>query len=95
MIAPPALPVPPESYDARYISQLLRILTLFFNRVTAPDVLQAHTAVFTGLPTSPAGLAEGALWVDGDVVRVVTPGWAYPAGQTVVTEVGTITAVVS
>ena len=65
--SPPRLPVPPPEYDSAYMSQMLNVLNLFFQRISAIQpirVAQLNINVDT-LPTD-ADLADLRV---GDVYR--------------------------
>ena len=78
-VEPPRLPDAPEVYDARYMAQLMRVLRLFFNRITARRALTATQLNFdiNALPTDAdlANLREGDVYRDttaGDVLKIKT-----------------------
>ena len=65
--SPPRLPVPPKEYDSAYMSQMLNVLNLFFQRISAIQpirVAQLNINIDT-LPTD-ADLADLRV---GDVYR--------------------------
>ena len=71
MTAPPILPAPPAEYDAKYISDLLRVLNLHFRRSGTPDIVVSGQLMLTNLPTSATGLSVGMVWNDAGTLRIV------------------------
>ena len=63
--APPNLPKPPQEYDPAYMSQLLNILTLFFNNLNAVQQLSL-AGLNLNLDTLPTDADYDTLR-DGDV----------------------------
>lgn len=72
MTAPPVLPHPPAEYSEQYMADLLRVLTLYFRRVSSPDVMASGQLILTNLPTSAAGLPVGTVWNDAGTLKIVT-----------------------
>ena len=78
-IEPPRLPDAPAVYDGAYMAQVLRVLRLFFNRMTARRALEATrlNIEINTLPTEAdvANLRTGDVYRDttaGDVLKIKT-----------------------
>jgi hypothetical protein len=70
--SPPRLPAPPPQYDAAYVGQMLNVLNLFFQQLTAVqsvNIAQLNINITT-LPTD-ADLANLRV---GDVYRDIAGG---------------------
>lgn len=72
MTTPPRLPSAPEAYSRPYLDDLLRTLSIFFNRLTAVQQVNATTLNIDldRLPTE----ADIAQLRTGDVYRDTTAG---------------------
>lgn len=71
-VTPPRLPDPGPEYQQTYMNGLLRVLDLFFNRITAVQPVRATTLNIDldRLPTE----ADVAALRTGDVYRDTTAG---------------------
>ena len=72
MAAPPILPLPPREYSDQYMMDFVRVLNLYFNRASSPDVFTSGQLVLSDLPTSSVGLRSGTVWNDGGTLKIVT-----------------------
>ena len=74
--SPPRLPAPPKEYDASYIGQMLNVLNLFFQQLTAvqPINIGRLNIDITTLPTDAdyANLRVGDVYRDiaGNVLKI-------------------------
>lgn len=67
----PTFPLPPDSYDADYMKNLIKQLELYINRLNSQGALRGTTLNLSQLPTATTGLASGDLWNDLGVVKIV------------------------
>lgn len=51
-IQPPALPVPPKEYDAQYLVQLTRAISIYFSQLASQAPTIANTANWSAVPTT-------------------------------------------
>lgn len=68
------LPNPPPGYDKFYFERLLNELNLQFRDMHNAGAATHTTLQLTALPTSPAGLRVGEVWIDtaaGNALKVV------------------------
>ena len=79
MTTPPRLPSAPEAYSRLYLDDLLRTLSIFFNRLTAVQQINVTTLNIDvdRLPTQAdlASLRRGDVYRDstaGDVLKIKT-----------------------
>jgi hypothetical protein len=68
--ATPALPTPPEQYEAEYINQLLKVLRIFFNGINSEQILTL-SGINININTLPTEADLSNLRV-GDVYRYTT-----------------------
>ena len=69
--AAPALPLPPNEYDAQYFNQLIRTLNIYFKQVGSTTPVVFDSITLTNLPTSASGLPAGAIWNDANTLKIV------------------------
>lgn len=68
----PYFPVPPEKYEQRYFSEIIRAFSSFIQAQRNPGEARATTLTLTNLPTSPTGLPVGSVWNDSGTLKIVT-----------------------
>ena len=67
-VARPFFPVPPETYDRNYFTEVIRAFSLFVLQVQNPGDARHSDITITNLQTNDQGLEAGALFnVDGFV----------------------------
>ena len=72
-IVPPAsLPAPPKEYSQQYFADLIRALETFIDQERNPGEQRGTKMTLTDLPTSSTDLEVGALFRDGDNVKIKT-----------------------
>ena len=64
---------PPADYDQAYWEGVLRDLEVYIEQTLVPGPARNTTITLTDLPTSPTDLEPGAVYRDGDKVRIVPP----------------------
>jgi hypothetical protein len=68
----PFFPVPPQDYDQRYFSELIRAFSVYVAQQNNPGEGRNTTLVLTNLPTSASGLEVGSVYNDSGTLKVVT-----------------------
>jgi hypothetical protein len=68
----PFFPVPPQVYDQRYFSELIRAFSVYVAQQNNPGEGRNTTLVLTNLPTSASGLEVGSVYNDSGTLKVVT-----------------------
>lgn len=71
-IPAPIFPIPPRDYDIRYMSEVVRVFSLFVQQTQNPGEGRNTGLVLTALQDSDRGLETGALFRDGNYVVYVT-----------------------
>ena len=89
-VAPPFFPVPPNQYDQRYFSELVRAFALFIEQQRNPGEGRNTNLVLTNLPSSDFGLEVGALFQDNGVLKVTLSNLAYSGSSSATGSVGTV-----
>ena len=72
IVPPPNLPSPPREYEQRYFADLIRALETFIDQERNPGEQRGTKMTLTDLPTSSTDLEVGALFRDGDNVKIKT-----------------------
>jgi hypothetical protein len=86
----PTLPVPPKQYDVNFMSQFARAINAYFNLLDSTTPIQVDSIILSGLPTNGAGLTIGAVYRDGDTLKIVVPYLTYAASLQATASVGNI-----
>ena len=87
----PVFARPPNEYERRYFDDFTRSLNQLVVLIRTPGVGRNTTITLTDLPTSGIGLEPGALFRDGNTVKIVLEYEAYALGLQVQGSVGTVT----
>ena len=90
-VSPPFFPVPPNQYDQRYFSELVRAFALFIEQQRNPGEGRNTNLVLTNLPSSDFGLEVGTLFQDNGVLKVTLSNLAYSGSSSATGTVGTVT----
>lgn len=81
----------PNEYERRFFDDLSRSLNQLVYLLRNPGEGRQTTLTLTNLPTSGIGLAPGALFRDGNTVKIVLEYEAYASGLQATASLGTIT----
>ena len=71
-LVPPNFSLPPNEYDPKYFSEMVRSLSQLVNQLQNPGELRGTKMTLTDLPTSDTGLEVGALFNDNGTIKVKT-----------------------
>lgn len=89
------LPVPPSDYNQQYMTQLIRVIGLYFSQLDSLTPLQTDRISLLALPTSGYGLRDGAVFRVGEDLKIVVPNVAYTLGVSGTGGVGSVTVTTS
>ena len=89
------LPLPPDQYDRRYLSQLVRSLEMVLKHLAGPDVGYFTGLTLSDLPVTGQGLEFGQVFSDGGFLRMVRQGEAFPGPLYATASLGTVTVSIS
>jgi hypothetical protein len=87
-IQPPALPVPPKEYDAQYLVQLTRAISIYFSQLASQAPTIANTANWSAVPTTADTTFPNLPFNDmyrgatEDILRIKVDGIPYAATAT-------------
>lgn len=87
----PQFPLPPPTYDQRYLAEIVRAFAIFLEQSQNPGELRATTITLTDLPSSDYGLEPGALFESGGFVKITRVNAPNVAGSSSTGSVGTVT----
>lgn len=87
----PVFAKPPNEYNRQYFDDLTRSLNQLVFLMRTPGVGRNTTITLTDIPTSGYGLEPGALFRQGNTVKIVLEYEAYPTGVQAQSSVGTVT----
>jgi hypothetical protein len=90
-LVPPIFPRPPEKYDTRYFSDLLRALVSLVTYVSAVGEGRQTTIVLTNLASNDYGLEPGTVFQVGGALRVSLLNSPYTVTVTAKGYVGSVT----
>ncbi len=93
---PLVLPRTPDEYDPRFMSEIVRILDTWARREENPGPIRA-TYLFCDdrFPRNGNHLEEGAVFIDGDILKVVLPDSGYAPSFVLATGLGDVTVAIS
>jgi len=87
----PFFPVAPETYDRRYMAEVVRAFSVYLVQMQNPGEGRNTFTVFTALQTNDVGLEPGAVFQVDGVLRVSLADRPYPAGVGATGAVGAVT----
>jgi len=90
-LVPPVFPRPPDQYNVRYFSDLLRALVSLVTYVSAVGEGRQTTIVLTNLASNDVGLEVGTIFQVNGALRVSVTYSPYVAGNSARGRVGTVT----
>ncbi len=87
----PALPIPTKEYDMVYFTQLIRSLAVYFNHIDSRASVTFDSISLTNLPASGYNLPTGAVYRDGDILKIVLADQAYAGTVSATASLGNVT----
>jgi hypothetical protein len=90
-LVPPIFPRPPNDYDVRYMSDLVRALVSLVTYVRAVGEGRQTTIVLTNLASSDYGLEPGTVFQVNGALRVSLKNTPYVSGNTATGRIGSVT----
>jgi len=91
----PVFPVPPVTYDSRYMASIVRSFSVFLQQAINPGEGRATNFTLTTLADNDSGLETGALFAQSGFVKITQLNLPHPAGFTVTASVGDVTVTIS
>jgi len=87
----PYFPVPPQSYDQKYIAEVVRSFSVYLLQMQNPGEGRNTELVLTNLQTDDSGLENGALFQQGGFVKIALIDMPHVRGQQATGSVGSVT----
>lgn len=86
----PYFPNPPAQYDQRYMMQLVQAFAVFAQQIQNPGPWQSTDLTLTAIQDNEYGLAPGAVYHQGGVLRIVLENAPSPMGASATSAVGSV-----
>ena len=87
----PFFPDPPESYNHRYFSELVRSFATYLTAMQNPGEGRNTFTVFTNLQTDDVGLEIGTIFKQGGYVKITEGNTPHVRGSLATGSVGSVT----
>ena len=87
----PYFPIPPEQYQQRYFTEVIRAFSVFLEQVQNPGDVRATDLTLTDLQTDDSGLETGAIFNHGGYVKITQTNTPHARGSTGTGAVGSVT----
>lgn len=87
----PYFPIPPQQYQQRYFTEVIRAFSVFLEQVQNPGDVRATELTLTDLQTDDSGLEVGALFEQDGFVKITRTNVPHLRGSAGTTSVGTVT----
>jgi len=86
----PFLPVPPESYERGYFSEIVRAISVYMQNERNPGEGRNTFTVYTDLQTDDVGLENGAIFNHGGYVKIAQLNASHLRGSSGTGFVGSV-----
>ena len=87
----PYFPIPPQQYQQRYFTEVIRAFSVFLEQVQNPGDVRATELTLTDLQTDDSGLEVGALFEQDGFVKITRTNVPHLRGSAGTASVGTVT----
>ena len=87
----PYFPIPPQQYQQRYFTEVIRAFSVFLEQVQNPGDVRATELTLTDLQTDDSGLEVGALFQQDGFVKITRTNVPHLRGSAGIASVGTVT----
>ena len=77
----PYFPIPPEQYQQRYFTEVIRAFSVFLEQVQNPGDVRATDLTLTDLQTDDSGLETGALFQQDGFVKITLINTPHARGS--------------
>jgi hypothetical protein len=91
----PNFPVPPTTYDSRYMAEIVRSFSVFLQQHLNPGEGRATNFTLTTLANNDSGLETGALFAQNGFVKITQLSVPHPAGIAATASLGDVTVTIS
>ena len=90
----PEFPLPPDSYDARYLNEVVRAFSVFLQQTQNPGDMRGSTLALTDLQEDDYLLREFDLFERDGFIKIVRLDMPHPRGFGATGAVGSVTVTV-
>ena len=90
----PDFPIPPSTYDSRYMAEIVRSFSTFLKQSINPGEGRATNFTRTTLANNDSGLETGALFAQNGFVKITLLNVASPAGLSGTATLGSVTVTI-
>jgi hypothetical protein len=91
----PDFPIPPSTYDSRYMAEIVRSFSTFLKQSINPGEGRATNFTLTTLANNDSGLETGALFAQNGFVKITQLNIPHPAGFAATASLGDVTVTTS
>ena len=91
----PQFPLPPGTYDAAYMAEIVRAFSVFLQQVNNPGDSRATTMTLTNLQSDDYNLETGALFEHEAYIKITVGNVSNPRGSEGTGTVGAATVTTS
>ena len=91
----PQIPLPPGTYDAAYMAEIVRAFSVFLQQVNNPGDSRATTMTLTNLQSDDYNLETGALFEHEAYIKITVGNVSNPRGSEGTGTVGSATVTTS
>jgi len=87
----PYFPLPPTEYSQEYLAEIVRQFTVYLQQQQNPGDARFTEIVLTNLQHNDVGLADGAVYKHGGVLRITELHTSAPSGIAASAALGSVT----
>lgn len=86
----PYFPTPPREYSQAFFAEFLRAFSIYMEQARNPGEGRATFIVLTNLQTNDAGLEPGAIFRDGNILRIAMSNMPFATAPAMSASVGAV-----
>ena len=90
-LVPPQFPNAPETYNRRFMSEVVRSFSVFLQQINNPGLWRATTLVLTELQDDDSGLETGGVFNHGGFLKITQVNTPHARGSVGTSAVGSVT----
>jgi len=90
-LVPPQFPNAPETYNRRFMSEVVRSFSVFLQQINTPGIWRATTLVLTELQDDDSGLETGGVFNHDGFLKITQVNTPHARGSVGTSAVGSVT----
>jgi len=90
-LVPPQFPNAPETYNRRFMSEVVRSFSVFLQQINTPGIWRATTLVLTELQNDDSGLETGGVFNHDGFLKITQVNTPHARGSVGTSSVGSVT----